>query len=114
MNKRTVPTILLAGALLAPALPGAAGNPAAGENKAQSCIACHGANGANPIQDSYPILAGQHADYLRYTLKSYRSGERENAVMNGLAKPLSDQDIADLAAYFAEQESPLTVVGKGE
>ena len=114
MSKRSTRTTTLAAVALLPAIAGAAGNPGAGENKAQSCVACHGANGANPIQDSYPILAGQHADYLRHTLKSYRSGERENAVMNGLAKPLSDQDIADLAAYFAEQESPLTVVGKGE
>ena len=114
MNKPSLRTITLAVAVMVPTWAGAAGSPEAGENKAQSCVACHGAKGANPIQDSYPILAGQHADYLRHTLKAYRSGERENAIMNGLAKTLSDQDIADLAAYFAEQTSPLTVVGKGE
>ena len=51
-----------------------------------------------------PRLAGQYADYLEMALKEYRSGKRPNPVMAGMAAALSDEDIADLAAYFASQE----------
>jgi cytochrome c553 len=80
-----------------------AGDPEAGQKKSQVCQACHGADGkgTNPI---YPILAGQHADYMEHALKAYRDGSRKNAVMSGIAAPLSDQDIADLAAYYASME----------
>ncbi|MBT8144247.1 MAG: cytochrome c [Gammaproteobacteria bacterium] len=89
------------------ASPSFAGDADAGEEKAASCVACHGAGGAAPISPQYPILAGQYADYLAQALHQYKSGERKNAIMSGLATPLSDEDIADLAAYFASQDSPL-------
>ena len=82
----------------------AAGNAQRGLEKSQVCQSCHGRNGDEALQPSYPILAGQHADYLVHALKAYRSGDRQNAVMAGFAANLSDQDIEDLAAWFASQD----------
>ena len=77
-----------------------AGNPELGRAKSASCAACHGADGRG-IAPNFPVLAGQYADYLVKSLKQYRSGERNNALMAPLAADLSDADIADLAAYYA-------------
>ncbi len=87
-----------------------AGNADAGKGKAAACGACHGADG-NSLVPNFPKLAGQHAAYLSKQLADFKSGAREDATMAPLAAPLSEQDIADLAAYFASQ--PL-VVGKGD
>lgn len=95
-------TLLMLGAVSAHA----GGDAKAGEEKAATCAACHGADGVSQIP-SNPILAGQYPSYLEQALKSYRSGERENAIMAGFAAQLSDQDIADLAAWFASQDGPL-------
>lgn len=84
----------------------AAGDAAAGEQKSATCAACHGAQGVSQIP-SNPILAGQYASYIEHALKSYRSGSRENAIMAGFATQLTDQDIADLAAYFSSLPGPL-------
>lgn len=75
-----------------------------GLEKSQVCQSCHGRTGNESLQPSYPRLAGQHADYLVHALKSYRNGDRQNAVMAGFAGNLSDQDIADLAAWYSRQE----------
>lgn len=75
----------------------------AGKAKAATCIACHGINGISAVP-MYPNLAGQKAAYLESSLKAYKSQERKGgnaAIMWGLAAPLSDADIANLAAYFA-------------
>ena len=72
--------------------------PAAG----QACMACHGADGVG-ILPEYPTLAGQHEDYLRQALRDYRTGKRQNAIMNGFAATLTDADIRQLAAYYARQ-----------
>jgi cytochrome c553 len=88
---------------------------AAGEKQAnakgvatgQSCIDCHGAEGNAPIDPSYPILAGQYVDYLAYALESYRNGSRDHVMMSMQAKDLTDQQIADLAAYFGSRNSQL-------
>jgi cytochrome c553 len=77
-----------------------AGNPELGRAKSAPCAACHGADGRG-IAPNFPVLAGQYADYLAKSLKQYRSGERNNALMAPLAAGLSDADIADLAAYYA-------------
>lgn len=82
----------------------AAGNAQRGLEKSQVCQSCHGREGRDALQPSYPILAGQHYDYLVYALKSYREGRRQNAIMAGFAGNLSDQDIEDLAAWFSSQE----------
>lgn len=80
----------------------AAGDPAKGKTKAAACGACHGADG-NSSNSAWPKLAGQHAQYLEAQLKAYKSGERKNPIMMGQVAKLSDQDIKDLAAYFAAQ-----------
>jgi cytochrome c553 len=78
----------------------AAGDAAAGKAKSAVCAGCHGANGisAAPI---YPNLAGQKEAYLVAQLKAFRDGTRANAIMAPMAKPLSDADIDNLAAYYA-------------
>lgn len=100
----------LACAILLISMPAFAGDPDAGEAKAAACAACHGAGGAAPISPQYPILAGQYPDYLAAALRQYQSGERKNAIMAGLAGPLSEEDIEDLAAYFASQDSGLRML----
>lgn len=78
------------------------GNADQGKTKSATCAACHGADGNSAAAD-YPKLAGQHATYLASTLKAYRDGSRANAIMAGMAAALSDDDIADLAAYYTTQ-----------
>lgn len=73
---------------------------ARGAEQAQVCAACHGTDGISP-SPMWPSLAGQHRDYLVHSLKAYRDGQRKDPVMAGQAAMLSDQDIEDLAAYYA-------------
>ena len=77
----------------------------------QSCVDCHGAEGNAPIDASYPKLGGQYADYIEHSLQAYRSGDRGGSpttdLMGSQAKGLTDQQIADLAAYFAGATSTL-------
>lgn len=77
-----------------------AADAAAGKAKSATCAACHGAAGisANPI---WPNLAGQQPGYTAKQLKAFRDGQRNDPMMSGMAKPLSDADIANLAAYYA-------------
>ncbi len=103
-------TSIFAGTALAIALAGllpaelqAAGDPQSGKEKAQVCEACHGATGES-VDPSYPNLAGQHESYLVKALSDYRSGARDNAIMKGFAGSLSNQDIEDLAAWYANQD----------
>lgn len=103
----------------------AKGNPQAGQAKSQLCATCHGADG-NSLIDLNPKIAGQHAAYLAKQLREFRlasqtGGEkgRNNAVMNGMSAGLSDEDILDLAAYFASQQekpgtTPEDMVAAGE
>lgn len=78
----------------------AAGNVEAGKQKAATCAVCHGPDG-NSNNPTWPNLAGQHAEYIRKQLEDYRAGHRKNDQMAPLAMALSDQDIADLAVYYA-------------
>lgn len=87
----------------------AQGDVAAGKEKSAPCVACHGADG-NSTDPNFPLLAGQYADYLVKALEDYKSGARKNAIMAGFAAGLSKQDREDLAAYFASQKGPLTVI----
>ena len=90
----------------------AGGDAKAGEKASATCAACHGADGNSSIATN-PKLAGQYESYIIQALKAYRSGERQNAIMSGFAAALTDQQIADLAAYFSSQKSDLqTVVPK--
>jgi cytochrome c553 len=82
----------------------------AGHEKAkQVCAACHGEAGDKPLQPEYPILAGQHRDYLLKALRDYKSGLRKNPVMSGMAQPLSRKEMQDLAEWFSTQQGPLHV-----
>ncbi len=84
-----------------------AGDPVAGQQKSQICQACHGTDGNTSTDPSYPKLAGQYEDYLVHTLRAYKSGERDNAIMAGFMATLSDRDIRDLAAFYARQKGDL-------
>ncbi|GMQ45138.1 c-type cytochrome [Vibrio sp. 10N] len=85
----------------------AQGDIEAGKAKSQTCVACHGADG-NSLLTMYPSIAGQHAKYIEKQLKDLKLGMTSNGkqgrydpVMSGMAMPLSEQDMADLAAYYA-------------
>lgn len=83
----------------------AAGDPVAGESKAYTCLGCHGVKHYVNTYPSYhvPRIAGQHAEYLVAALQAYRSKTRSHATMQANAGLLSDQDIEDIAAWFALQ-----------
>ena len=73
----------------------------------QACVDCHGAGGNAPIDPTYPKLGGQYHDYIAHSLQMYRDGDRKQALMASQAADLTDQQIADLAAYFGSQPSQL-------
>lgn len=101
-------TLLVALAFSAVALAAPNGNAANGKKKAVAvCAACHGADGNKTLDPSYPKLGGQYPEYLSKALHEYKSGKRKNAIMAGQAQGLSDQDIADLSAYYAAQPSQI-------
>ena len=79
-----------------------AGNAAAGEAKAVACVACHGNDGTSTIPD-YPHIAGQNAKYLEIQMRQMRDGERNIPLMAGQLDAMSDQDLKDIAAYYASQ-----------
>ena len=77
----------------------------------QACVDCHGADGNSPIDATYPKLGGQYHDYIEHALQAYRSGDRGGSTTTDLmasqAKELTDQQIADLAAYFGSAQGQL-------
>lgn len=82
----------------------AVGNPVVGKQKAFMCKGCHNKTGyktAYPKVYEVPKLGGQHAEYITSALMQYRSGERSFTTMQNMAAPLTDQDIADIAAYYS-------------
>jgi cytochrome c553 len=90
--------------MLAGAAQAAEGNPAAGKDKTSMCAGCHGIPGyktAFPVTYSVPRLGGQHAAYIVKALQGYKNGDRTHPSMRAIAAGLSDQDMADLAAYYA-------------
>ncbi|TKB45576.1 c-type cytochrome [Thalassotalea mangrovi] len=82
------------------AAPAMAADIEAGKAKAAVCAACHGANGISAVP-MYPNLAGQKEAYIAKQLKDFKAGTRKDPVMAPMAMPLTDEDIANLAAYFA-------------
>lgn len=102
--KRILLTCVLLGSTFASQAWAQSGDYRRGLEKSQVCQSCHGQTGNESLMPSYPRLAGQHEDYLVHSLKSYRDGGRSNAVMAGFAADLTDQDIADLAAWYARQD----------
>jgi cytochrome c553 len=98
---KTVIVAVLAASLSAGVM--AAGDAAAGKAKAAACAGCHGQNGKAMVPN-YPSLAGQNAAYIEGALKAYKTQERKGyqaAIMYGMAAALSDQDMANLAAYYS-------------
>ncbi|MEY3747854.1 MAG: hypothetical protein RL194_1313 [Pseudomonadota bacterium] len=93
----------------------AAGDAAKGATIAnQVCMACHGADGNSPIS-MYPTLAGQHPEYITKQLHDFKSGERKNAIMAGMVAALTDEDMANLGAYYASQTAkPGTAKSNGK
>lgn len=105
--KKLALALSVVAAISSPAI--AEGNAEAGKTKAIVCSACHGLDG-NSMIDMYPKLAGQHTTYLQKQLREFRSAAqtggkdgRMDPIMGGMAVALSDEDIADVAAYFASQ-----------
>ena len=84
------------------------GNAKAAENKVAMCIGCHAIPGYKatfPEVYQVPMIGGQSAKYIEGALKAYRKGDRKHPSMRGIAGSLSDQDIADLAAYYSQQNA---------
>lgn len=103
INAKTIVTGVLMVGMAASGMANAAGDPEAGKAKAAVCAACHGQNGIAQIP-GYPNLAGQNEAYLVSSLKAYKNKQRSGGqapVMQGQAAALSDEDIANLAAYYA-------------
>lgn len=101
--------MLCVSVLMALAMPAqAAGDPKVGQTKTSMCAGCHGIPGwrtAYPDVYSVPKLGGQHADYIVAALKGYQSGERSHPSMDAIAGSLTEQDMNDLAAYYASSYS---------
>jgi cytochrome c553 len=102
MNPQRLPfSLMLAISLsLAVSAAHAAGDAKAGRKKAQQCAACHGIDGLSKMPMA-PNIAGSPAMYLEKQIKAFRSEERKDETMSVVAKPLSDADIADLAAWYS-------------
>lgn len=97
--------VLLSALFAVPALA-VEGDAKAGEKKTAVCAGCHGQGGDSAIA-SNPKLAGQVEEYTFKQLMDFKSGKRDNAIMKGQVSGLSEQDMADLAAYYAEQKGSL-------
>jgi cytochrome c553 len=93
--------LLFAFSVSTPAL--AAGNITTGRQKALACQTCHGLDGLSKMPEA-PNIAGNPEQYLVRQLNAFRKGERKNEMMTVVVQQLSDQDVADLAAYYAAIE----------
>lgn len=106
---RTLAGVVISGvAMIAASALAAEGNPAAGAQKNTMCQGCHGIadyRTAYPEVYHVPKLGGQHAAYLVKALQEYKAGERSHPTMKAIAAGLSDQDMADLAAYYAAADA---------
>lgn len=92
----------------------AAGDAAAGRAKAAACAGCHGADGNGGADPSWPKLAGQFPAYLVKQLMDFKGGARKDPIMQGMAAPLSEQDMQDIAAYYAGQPLKLGTAKSAE
>ena len=98
---RTTSLIIVLG-LFATSASYAAGNAELGKLKAETCLGCHGVPSYTNVYPTYhvPRLGGQHADYIVAALKGYKSGERSHGTMQAQAAGMSEEDMADIGAYF--------------
>lgn len=104
INKLVVMMVLGAGSVLVQAAPG---NPEAGKAKISTCEGCHGIPGYKttfPQVYSVPRLGGQHPEYIAKALAAYKGGERNHPTMRAIAAVLSEQDMADIGAYYGAQK----------
>jgi cytochrome c553 len=88
------------------------GNAEAGAKKAEMCIGCHGIVGYKatfPEVYRVPMISGQNAKYIEAALRAYQKGERHNPTMRGIAASLTEQDMADLAAFYAQNGAPFPI-----
>ena len=97
--KRTLLAVSMVALLGMPLGAHSAGDASAGKSKAAACAGCHGANGEG--KGSNPPLVGKPERALAQAMQDYKSGKRDNAMMKGFVAKLSDQDIDNLAAYYA-------------
>lgn len=97
--RRGVVFLVLAAVAAGPAVAVAAGNAAAGRDKATACSTCHGIDGNGRVP-----LAGKDEAYLLAQMKAFKRGERQNPTMKSIMAELTAQDLADLAAYFSAQK----------
>ena len=102
MTRVYVTALALACALSSLAPVHAGGDAAAGKQKAVICAACHGVDG-NSVNPIWPKLAGQHEVYLAKQIRAFRSGERKDPTMAPMVSLLKEEDIDDVAAYYASQ-----------
>ena len=114
MRPLSYSTLLLAALIALSGSAEATGDVEAGKARAAVCAACHGADGNKSIDNNTPKLAGQYQGYLVKVLQDYRAGIRVNAIMNAQASTLKDQDIEDLAAYFASLPGDLKDLSKSK
>ena len=109
--KKSLAVLMFAAAAGAAGIAGAAdivANPKAAPNKIEQCIGCHGIpeyKTAFPEVYQVPMIGGQSAKYIEAALQAYKKGDRKHPSMRGIAASLSDQDIADIAAYYAQQSA---------
>ena len=98
-----IPMLILGLSTCLPGVALAAGNVEAGADKARTCLGCHGVPSYTNAYPTYkvPKLGGQHAQYMVAALQAYKTGQRTHATMEAQAASLSDQDMEDIAAYFA-------------
>ena len=103
MTAKLVATLSLVAALGCSASAFAAGSVEAGQAKSATCMACHGMDG-NSLSPEWPNLASQHTVYIERQLRAFKAGERKNDLMSPMAMILTEEDMADLAAYFSSQQ----------
>jgi cytochrome c553 len=105
--KKIIALLALAGIANLAAAAEVTANIDAAHNKAAMCIGCHGIPGYKttfPEVYQVPMIGGQSAKYIENALKEYQKGDRKHPTMRGIAASLSDQDMADLAAYYAQKK----------
>lgn len=109
MNSVLLSSLLILSAHSSAEISHTSGDAEAGKNKSQTCTACHGTDG-NSAVSTFPKIAGQNARYAFKQLKDTKAGLRPVPEMAGIVAGLSEQDMADLAAYYAEQDASLGAV----
>ncbi|WP_395374279.1 c-type cytochrome [Marinicella sp. W31] len=83
------------------------GDAERGKSISGTCVACHGVDGNSNVNPVWPKLAGQHAQYMERQLKLFQSGDRQNANMSAMVVGLTEEDMADLSAFYAEQKTSI-------